>query len=140
MKAIYTIIFSLLCLCVSVIAQKVSFAYDEAGNRISRELVIVQSVRPLSLASVNPSYYDMLDDASIKISYDTDGCINIEITNFNENMHGHISVYSVSGIVLFSTEIHQALTTVELGNQPNGIYILGIEINGQQLSWKIIKK
>ena len=95
-------------------------------------------MRPSSLASA--SYYDLLDDASIKITQANNGRIVIEITNYSESMFGQISLYSINGIVLFSEGIRHDQIIVDLSGQPNGIYILGIEVNGQQLSWKIINK
>lgn len=120
---------------------KIAFAYDAAGNRIKRELVIVQMNKaPSNLAGVKENYYDSIGEKKVTLSSDISGIIQISINDFNEEDKGHVSVYSLSGINVLDNDISESCIRIDLSSNPKGIYILCVTINDNQTTWKINKK
>lgn len=121
-------------------AQNVSFAYDEAGNRVKRELSMSGPIKTKSRSSDDDkSFYDSVGERIIKISSNSDGIINISVQNFEKQDKGYIEVYSMSGILLLAQNISDALTTIDIGSQPNAVYLLKVMVNDKQTIWKIMK-
>lgn len=79
------LLFSVICLIsiLPAIAQgRVSFAYDEAGNRVKREIVISPRSRAMENSeNKDESYYDALGDRMIKIARNRSGVIKVTILN-----------------------------------------------------------
>lgn len=121
-------------------AQTVSYAYDASGNRISRTIVLSQRnnaphhQQPTEISEV-------FDDVTVSVSPNpTDGIVRVKITRSNTPVEGTISVYTQSGAPVQTVSVLSDGTTVDLGNQPSGIYLLRIECNDYKNTWKIIKK
>jgi hypothetical protein len=86
------LLISFLSMGLSSIAQdKICFAYDEAGNRVKREIVITRGAKAASKSPAKrESYYDMLGDRTVKISSDLSGIINVSVLNMGETDEGFI--------------------------------------------------
>ena len=127
---------------LSEIAQgKVGFAYDEAGNRVKREIVITRSVNAEDESpKKSESYYDALGDRTVKISPNSSGVINVSVLHMLPTDEGSIGVYAVSGTEVLKQRVTSAETVVDISNQPHGVYILRVIINGTSTTWKITKK
>lgn len=127
---------------LSAIAQgKVGFAYDEAGNRVKREIVITRSVNAEDESpKKSESYYDALGDRIVKISPNSSGVINVSVLHMLPTDDGGIGVYAVSGTEVLKQRVTSAETVVDISNQPHGVYILRVIINGTSTTWKITKK
>ena len=127
---------------LSAIAQgKVGFAYDEAGNRVKREIVITRSVNAEDESpKKSESYYDALGDRTVKISPNSSGVINVSVLHMLPTDEGSIGVYAVSGTEVLKQRVTSAETVVDISNQPHGVYILRVIINGTSTTWKITKK
>lgn len=120
---------------------KIAFAYDAAGNRIKRELVITQkNMAPGKTAGVYENYYDSIGEKSVTLISDGSGIVQISINVFNENDTGHAYVYSLGGLNVLDREIIGSLTSIDLSSSPKGVYILTVRINENQTTWKITKK
>lgn len=126
---------------ISIDAQNISFAYDNAGNRIKREIVVNTKRVPGQSARGESFVEEMLLDKKIRIYPNpTSGMLKIEIQNFETDNYGTMSLYSTSGIMMLSLEINSPVTEIDISTYAGGIYILQIDINGQETSWKIIKE
>lgn len=120
---------------------RIAFAYDEAGNRIKRELVITpKNIAPGNSAGVNENFYDSIGDKSVTLTSDGSGIVHISINNFIGNDLGYISVYSISGIIIMKQVIEESHVHIDLSSCSNGVYILSVIINKNQTTWKITKK
>lgn len=108
---------------LSVAQNKVSFAYDETGNRIKREFSLSRQGKAASRSTDGAAYYDALGDCTVKISHDSSGLISISILDIGKDDKASIEVYTLSGMPVFTQDIPDALTIVDISNQPCGIYI-----------------
>lgn len=121
-------------------AQRVAFAYDETGNRVKREIFIpAPSKAKGKFMEVGDSYYDMLGDRTVKISQDTYGVIKVSILEFVDGDNCTVDVYTLNGLTIFSGSINECVTIINISEQPDGIYILKVMVNGNQTTWKLNK-
>lgn len=124
---------------LSAKADKVLFSYDSAGNRVRREIVIEKKSAP---SKMEAEYFsDMLSEKEIKIYPNpTDGLLKVEICGYDDPDNCKISVYTISGQLVLASDVTSSLTEVDITTQPDGMYIFLIVLNGEESTWKIIKK
>lgn len=144
MKHLFHVIWLLAILCCSEVqARKVAFSYDNAGNRIKREIILSPQGMPASQKNVSEMQpiSDMLDDKNIRIHPNpTTGMLKVEITNYESSDLGNIDVYSINGHPITHSEITSHITDIDISNSPNGIYLLVIQLNGTSTTWRVIKQ
>ncbi len=124
----------------SLNAQTISYAYDASGNRISRTIVLSQ--RNNAPSRQHPTAIsEVFGGISVTVSPNpTDGIVRVKIIQDNTSFEGTISVYTQSGAHIQTVPVLSDGNTVDLGNQPNGIYLLRIDCTNYKNTWKIIKK
>lgn len=134
------LLFSFLSCSLGVSAQaKIGFSYDEAGNRVKREIIMSQSQSKAKKRSA--SFSDMVSDRQIKIFPNpTKGVLHVELLNNKEQVAGNIAVYSLSGAKITSCPIANNRADVDISFSTSGIYVLRINIGESSSSWKIIKE
>lgn len=124
---------------LSAKADKVLFSYDNAGNRVKREIVIEKKSAPSNDGA--DCFSDMLSEKEIKIYPNpTEGLLNVEINGYYDSDECHISVYNMSGQQIHTIDVTSPVTEVDITTQSKGMYLLLIIINGEESTWKIIKK
>ncbi|MDE6480223.1 MAG: T9SS type A sorting domain-containing protein [Muribaculaceae bacterium] len=143
MKHLIHFIFLLIFIvCPEVSAKKVTYTYDNAGNRIKREIVL----SPKGKASQEnahemQSVSDMMADKNIRIHPNpTTGMLRVEIINYESDDLGNIYVYSINGNTITQSKISSQLTDIDISSSPNGIYLLNIQLNGTSITWRVIKQ
>ena len=137
MRTFLFLIFSFLVSFKSL-AQEISYAYDEAGNRVKREVVIGKKRGAAASKKKAPSYSDMLSNHEILIAPNpTKGKVKVSVPNIDANFDVH--VYSSGGQVIVSQPSVRDYTEIDLTNQPDGVYVLVISFGQEKTTWKIIK-
>lgn len=118
---------------------KLHYSYDNAGNRVKREIVVKTKSLP---DSSDPEYYsDMLSDKDIRIYPNpTDGHLKIEVAGWDNSDQGSLQLYNAVGQLILNQRMGSSFTELDISSRPNGLYILHISLNGKETSWKIIKK
>lgn len=120
--------------------QNIKYAYDAAGNRIKREIVLQTRTNPQNEAK-KESYSEMLSQREIRIYPNpTDGQLKVEISNLDQSDECNLSIFNANGQNVQSVKSKSSVAEFDISNQPKGIYILVILINGEKSTWKIIKK
>lgn len=129
-------------LILSVCGQdRVSFAYDAAGNRVKREMVLSRSMPSDARDEAeNNTFYDSLGQRTVKLAGTSAGILKIEIIGYEPSDNAFAEVYSLSGIMLLSQAVKDATAELDISGKPSGTYILNVTVNGQQTSWKIAKQ
>lgn len=136
------LLFFSLLFCLYTNAQsKMSFAYDAAGNRVSRSLLLSTYDAKASSKSIqSSSYSDMVGDKQIQIyPNSTTGHVLVEMFGKGDAAVS-LSVYNVSGMQVFSQKMQEDRVDVDLSTNPSGIYVLNVEMEGEKVCWKIVKK
>ena len=130
------------CFCaisfVVATAQVVVFDYDNAGNRIKREISAPVSAAP-TRSSIAPS--KMLESDFITIGPNpTTGIVRVEISNFEPNDKGLLHVFTTSGQIIGRTDILSAVTEIDISSHAAGIYMFVVETEHSNACTRIIKK
>lgn len=161
--------FLLICLLCSgfVHAQqkKISFQYDDAGNRTLRELVSSKSTEkadstfhtPIAIneqefaaqqdaiieKSSNTTEAAITDAASIEVSIypnPTKGPIQLSIKNGTPGNGFNAKIVDSQGKIINSAKSIESDYLFDISHQPPGSYYLIIDFEGQEKSWVIIKQ
>lgn len=119
-------------------SQSVRFAYDEAGNRVKREIVISKQKAKTSTTDSNKIYYDMLDNVEVKV-YPNPTKGNLKVGVSRADLTFTVQVYSSAGQIVGTYTSRNGYVDVNITNQPNGLYVLAVSMNGNKTTWKIIK-
>ena len=81
------------------------------------------------------------DDVSISVYPNpTIGVVNVDIPAIDESGSNTLFLYDAKGETVLSRKRLRNSNTIDFMNTPNGIYILKLNINGAEKSYKVIKK
>ncbi len=122
-----------------IIAQTVQYSFDTSGNITSRKTITLRSA-PLPSDSI--SMPDIFEDMEINIRIHpnpTQGELAIEIPDYEDNETLVFQLYDMNGRLLFNTEKTGSYINLDLSNYNNGIYILRLNRNGKDSTWRIVK-
>lgn len=122
------------------IAQNVKFSYDNAGNRVKREIVM-KTKSPYEEVSTKPECFsEKLSEKEIRIYPNpTKGRLKIEILGYENSDRCILRILNVSGQQILLTHVNSPCTELDISSKANGIYILYISLNNKETTWKIIK-
>ena len=144
----FSIISALLMLSVfssSLCAQNaVAYAYDACGNRVSRTVVLPsQSMAKRHTEETDSTSY--FEETALKRSVriypnPTKGMLKVEVVGMQDSDVCRLSLYGMSGNRVMQTKATESMTFLDLSNYANGHYLLVLELNGENTTWKIIKE
>ncbi len=122
--------------------QNYSFGYDNAGNRVSRTIVLPglkNTSIPDSLQ--NQEYKDLIGGLEIIIYPNpTEGLLTVAIKNLNEEQPSSILVYDYNGMLLQRKDNLSMINNIDLSELPSATYILMIISGEQNAEWKVVKQ
>ena len=140
----YYLILLLFSFSMTSMAQDmVSYAYDNAGNRISCKIVPLNSNPPHAKKTVDdpPPVEEQLGERKIAIYPNpTKGALAVEITGGNDKDKLSIVLMSAQGIQLQTLKAEIGKTPVDMHLYPSGWYILRITTGEKVTEFKIIKQ
>ena len=129
---------------VSSAQGRIGYSYDAAGNRVKRQIIMPvpkTMAKQQNFSSDNQSFSDMLCYHSVKIYPNlSKGVLKICIFGLKDSDKCSLGVYTTQGVQILAKKIKTDNTDVDISNQPNGVYLLQIAINGKSTTWKIVKK
>jgi Secretion system C-terminal sorting domain len=120
----------------------VYYKYDDAGNRIERNIVPLQSARPDSSDQNEKKVFeDDLGNKKVLIYPNpTRGQLQIELIGYDKETKTNLFLYNLSGALLMSKSITNSSEIIDLSTYPVGMYILKIVWGDKTSEWKIIKE
>ena len=135
------------------------YEYDEAGNRVVRKVLELQSPSPSppkhksmddendgdengDVKEVEEAFLlDKVGDVKLKLFPNpTTSMVTIQIENMELVGEGFIHVYNTTATLLGTQQIVSSSASIDLSAYPAGIYLVNIIINGKETRWKIVKK
>lgn len=124
--------------------RKVRYVYDDAGNRIKREIVLSPSQLQKSQRvseKEEQAFSDILNDHSIKIYPNpTHGALRVSIHGLQDSDKCELGVYTTQGLRILESKVTRNDVDIDLSGKPAGIYFLSVSVNGRSTTWKIILK
>lgn len=137
MERIRLIALILIGLTLPATAQHVEYRYDAAGNRILKQIVLNRTQARKRMATTS----DKVANVEFTLCTNpTTGLLRIEATNLKDDCHGQTTIYTTNGGLIMRKPLKGRVTTINMSTLPQAVYILKIEINGQQSSWRIVKQ
>lgn len=135
------LIFLLSLSFVAYAQRPVSFAYDAAGNRVKREIVLSRSM-PFEAPEDNKdnTFFDTLGKRTVKLTGISPDNLKIEILGYEPSDDAFAEVYTLNGIKLLTQSVRDAVVDIDVSGNLAGTYILIVSVNGQQTTWKIAKR
>ena len=138
----------MLIFAASGFSQTISFTYDEAGNRLTRALVIQKINNTVSYDTDDEQKRSIalvetmtIDDVEVTISPNPNGGkFDVAISNPGEQPNVEIYLHSMTSTQIFNSKHVKATTTINITNRENGTYILTVIVNGTKETWKVIKQ
>ena len=121
--------------------QNLSFAYDAAGNRITRTIVVsAQKLSQDAQLETALSYMDTLNGKELSIFTDRGNHrLTIALNKYDHSSNGKYTLLDNKGVLISKNKLSDRNTPVRLDDLPDGTYTLRIEINNQASSWKLVK-
>lgn len=116
-------------------ATALQLSYDDAGNRIKREVITLGG--PSARFTDTTEVYSQ-EDISVYPN-PTRGEINIKILGSDDDISRMIEIYSSEGKLVLKEPLLSTSKKINLSNEKNGNYYLNIYGNGKRTSWNIIK-
>lgn len=119
----------------------IAFAYDAAGNRIQRSIVIPATRSASQVEDSIPPVTDTALGNTVSIYPNpTKGLLKVDIENFKEEQQGSIVIYDMKGQAIVSHRKVFAANELDITNTSAGNYILRITLDNKTTEWKIIKQ
>lgn len=128
------------------------FHYDAAGNMTQRTIVLGATKGSMVNAPELAQYHGNTKEPHITeqmypfghvLIYPnpTRGELRIE-TKFNDTTltNGLITVYSLNGARILQRTFNSEIKTISIADQPSGLYILTLSVNGKTHRWNVIKE
>lgn len=120
-------------------ADRLVYAYDQRGNRISRILEVPNRMSAPGTASLFAT--ESLSGKTLRIYPNpTEGALKVEIAGWDDSDRCTIIIYDMAGAEIWSSETTEAVTDIDITPSPDGMYVMLIVLNGEKTTWKIIKK
>jgi len=127
---------------------KINFAYDAAGNRVSRTIELPANPAAFGgggtaeLREEKKIFTETLAEKQIKIYPNpTRGQLRVDILGYEDlEANSFIQVFTSGGVLLYKSTTLSQTNAINLTDKPAGLYLMLITIAGERSSWKIIKK
>lgn len=136
------LIFIITCISNVLIAQTTfNYTYDNAGNRVLRQVVELRSMQSNNNDSTALQESATLGEMQINVMPNpTAGMLQINISNLPANAEGGITLWDLqSKEILKQTGIF-ANNPINLSQQPKGTYLMQIRVGKQRSEWKVVKE
>ena len=150
MKTILTIGI-LVCSIASASAQTISYPYAPAGNRIKREVIVLDGGKKSGMENSpvaatagtgqeTAAVHEQQAGSQLVRVYPnpTQGKIMLEITGSNKN--ASVSVFDMSGKMVFSKKQFGSSGEIDLSRQPNGVYVMKVLVGDKVSEWELVKQ
>ncbi len=134
----------LLLLPIGLIAQsnKVSYTYDQAGNRITRTITLNSAgAKQHTETTDSVVVKDMIGERTITVYPNpTKGALNIEITGGDDKSRIHLMLFNADGKRLQNKTVQPGIHPIDMTAYPVAFYILKVQDGDKFTEYKIIKQ
>lgn len=138
-----TLLFIFMLLALTAKAQqKLSYAYDAAGNRTERTIVMtVRSADVEDKAQDGLFFEEQIANLQLRIYPNpVKEQLTIQISDYESSARMEFVLYSIGGSILHRGTIDSETTLVNMSRFTTGTYVLHIIIGGKRTVWKVVKQ
>ncbi|WP_294674409.1 T9SS type A sorting domain-containing protein [uncultured Fluviicola sp.] len=126
-------------------AQAIEYGYDNAGNRVLRQVYVMRPAS--SQKSAAPEASDALEDKAGEFEFvlfpnPTKDVLNISVNDlFLEEENKEVTVLDLNGKVLAKQKVEGRVTNLDFSSYTPGPYIVRMTTKGKQVrEWKIVRE
>ncbi len=119
----------------------ITFAYDAAGNRISRTSAVTVG-KSSKMGDQAISFYENKDSAMVYRLYPnpTRGAFRFEVQPFDASTHKAKIILADGNGRRLEVADFTGEKSFNIEAQPQGLYLLTLQIDGKEMVWKILKQ
>lgn len=153
-KQLFLLLTLLGCLSAQYSYSQVTYTYDATGNRVKRVIVLKSAQIPQDSAAVsqigedpnvedfeNPALEETFNELQVSLYPNpTQGVVYLKLSRLPEGEKPEIEIWSPAGRLLGNSKITGLVTRINLWGKPGGIYLVKTTLEGQPVTWKIIKE
>jgi len=122
-------------------AQSFSYAYDNAGNRISRTIILSQPLAAKQQNKDSVFYQEILSNKEIKLYPNpVKTTLSVFISGYDKNIKGEYSLFDIQGKAILYNTLKSESFEIDMSAYSTGNYIMRLVINDEATTWKIIKQ
>jgi hypothetical protein len=124
----------------------VQFIYDNNGNRIHQEVIILKSSSSTEIVKniVDTLYHksQIVENSYEIIIYPNplQNELNITVNGEIPSGKNKVELFTLTGTSIYSGEIQNTTTQLDFSQFSSGIYFLTITVGKETDSWKIVKQ
>ncbi|MBN1339556.1 MAG: T9SS type A sorting domain-containing protein [Bacteroidales bacterium] len=132
---------------------QIAFTYDEAGNRETREVILLKSTEEITPAdtmenrglwqdeNAGPAFAKQAGEHTITVFPNpTKGQLEVVVSGAEPGPAWSAEVYDLGGNLLLKKEALSGTTLIDLSGRQKGMYILKILLPGHECVWKVVKE
>ena len=121
---------------------KVTYAYDSAGNRTERVIILSTKGSSIEKEEATPHFLEESISKQQVRFYPNPVKTNLtlEIGYIDNEFSGELMLYDQLGRLLQHQKIDKLSTNIDMSNYASGYYVMKIIIKGEQSTWKVIKE
>ncbi|HLP05860.1 MAG TPA: T9SS type A sorting domain-containing protein [Paludibacter sp.] len=140
-RSLLLISFFSLSALLSTAQDMVSYAYDQAGNRISRKVVALGSNPSHVQKGQDPApVEEQLGERQITVYPNpTKGQLGVGITGGDPKDPLRILLFNADGRQLYNQKAESGITSLDMTRYAAGWYVLRVQAGGKRIEYKIIK-
>jgi hypothetical protein len=128
-----------------VCPQEVVFMYDECGNRISEEIIVLKD---LTAENGKPGFKNwesvhFADAKNVRISITpnpTGGPFTVHLENLKPGNDARLELHNIYGEIILDKKNLSSTNQIDIDRQRKGTYVLSIIIDGIRKTRKVIKQ
>ena len=133
-----------LCLVIPVniqAQQKLSYAYDNAGNRVSRTLVVGAQQAAGRHDTDSVIYHEVLSNKEISLYPNpVKTNLTVHVKGYNPEANGEYYLFDMQGKMIQHHKMSVESFQIDMSAYAAGNYIMRIVLDGESSTWKVIKK
>lgn len=124
-------------------AQKISYSYDAAGNRVSRKYktVLLRSAQAPASEKLDSVIETAIENLTVSVYPNpTKGNLSVVMTGITDLEKAVLRLYNAKGEPLQIIHIVDGTTPVHMWDYSPGWYILRVDVGKKNIDFKIIKE
>ena len=122
-------------------AQSFRYAYDNAGNRVSRTIILSQPLAARQQNKDSVFYQELLSNKEIKLYPNpVKTTLSVFISGYDKNIKGEYYLFDIQGKTILYNMLKSESFEIDMSAYSTGNYIMRLVINDETTTWKIIKQ
>ncbi len=122
-------------------AQSFSYAYDNAGNRVSRTIILNQPQAVNKQINDSVYYQEVLANKAIRLYPNpVKSTLTITLSGYDKNIKGEFFLFDIQGKTISYNTLKSESFEIDMSGYSTGNYIMRLVINNETTTWKIIKQ